>query len=964
MNPSVPTFCLDTLFEQQAARTPGAVALVDGNGAMTFAELGAASDCLAAALRPSGIRDGAFVGVHMERSRHYVASVLGVLKAGGAVMPLPLSYPTDRLRTILQSAALDAVIDDHGTPFDPPLHDRTLHVSEAIAASVTNPIAPSSDPERPAFVLCSSGSTGKPKMIVRSHRSFSHRLQWTWSTHPYAAGEVCCQKAHMTTTHAIYELFEPLLRGTPVHIFSDQQARALESFWETIRRQGISRLLIVPSVLQASLDMPSFAPPDIKVLVLMGEYVHPRLAARTVAAFPEAAGIYSIYGSTEASSTLVCDLREGVRRGGELPLGKPISADVHAYVLGDDPEPVAAGSTGMLHIAGPALFTSYFRDPALTDAAIRIRGGERLYSTNDRVRLMTDGALQYLGRTDHTVKVRGFRVDLQEVEWAIAAHPGVGQCAVIAMHSGDGSAALTAFVSPATVQPADVYHVLRERLPDYMLPSRVIGLDTLPLTSSGKIDRRKLAEHSGSTPVKPSSGRPRSAIEQRLAAVWGDALGHDAFDVDSNFFEVGGTSLKTFSVIVQLREAFGLARHQLPDNAVYRFSTIKALAACIDGVRGGSAPIATADDSVLVTLRRGRDAEAPPLFVISSAGGTLGAYEKVSRALKTTREVIGVRDPYLWGERDPTLGFQSWIALYLDAIRERQPKGPYHLMAYSSAGAFGYEIARRLREDGENVGLLALIDPLATDRASKWRFGYWALEARFMRRELARIVLLWGRLRRIVPRGLRKNGSASANDFAFTQAQFGALETEAKTSWRHILQLSALLELNTGLPFALMPAELDALAPERYLDALLVRVRSVATGVDTETLERLVVQYALQVHSQHRYRLQRYDSTLVLFDPDGPHHGLLASQFRPYVDRLIVHRLTPAPPAGRVRELAEYFAQPLRAHYLSMRDDTYVQALAMELDKLLQHPEAGFRKTCPDDRGETTGPVQARETIE
>ncbi|MBS0382400.1 MAG: AMP-binding protein, partial [Proteobacteria bacterium] len=382
------------------------------------------------AIRAKGVRDGSFVGLHMERTSRYVVSVLAVLKANAAVVPLPPSYPHSRLREILAFAALDAVIDDLDTPLDPHLHERILHAPDLGSIGAEMPKAVPGSPDEPAFVLCSSGSTGKPKMVVRSHRSFFHRLLWTWNTHPYEPGEVCCQKAYMTTTHAVYELFEPLLRGIPVCIIPDQQAKTLEPFWDVIRRQAISRLLLVPSVLQASLDMPGFAPPDIKVLVLMGEYVSARLAARAAAAFPLSTKIYSIYGSTEASSTLVCDVRKSVQLGGELPLGEPISPDIRAYVLDDDLAPVDAGAEGMLYLAGPALFSGYFRDPALTEAAFAmLDGGERVYRTNDRVRRTVANGLEFLGRVDHTVKIRGFRVDLQEVEKTIALLPAASQCA-------------------------------------------------------------------------------------------------------------------------------------------------------------------------------------------------------------------------------------------------------------------------------------------------------------------------------------------------------------------------------------------------------------------------------------------------------------------------------------------------------------------------------------------------------
>jgi hypothetical protein len=296
---------------------------------------------------------------------------------------------------------------------------------------------------------------------------------------------------------------------------------------------------------------------------------------------------------------------------------------------------------------------------------------------------------------------------------------------------------------------------LREHLPAHMVPSVVVGLNAFPLTPRGKIDRRKLLEDYARRASASSSSRDETPTERRVAEVWKSVLHHEEFQLTSGFFEVGGTSLSVFSAVHRLREVFGLDRSQLHDQVIYQCSTVENLASFIDSVTSGRAPLAAPKSSILVTLKKGSDASLPPLFVIANAGGTLGAYEKLVRALRTRRDVIGVRDPFVWGERDPTMGFQEWVALYVNAILERQPHGPYYLGAYTSAGAHGYEIALHLRRSGREVALLALVDPLAIDRGTKRRFGYWAFRARFMRRSFERLVLLGGWLRLAVPGVMR-----------------------------------------------------------------------------------------------------------------------------------------------------------------------------------------------------------------
>ena len=937
MNLADKSFRLDDRFEQQVLQTPDRVAVFDANTSITYAELKVRSDNLLAALCSRGITAGSYVGVHMSRSLDYVISVLAILKAKAAVVPLPPTYPESRLREILAFAALDLVLDDTTTPLNSQLSNRTIHLPDAASVASAPITVAIGDPDQPAFVLCSSGSTGTPKMIVRSHRSFFHRLQWTWDNHPYAEDEVCCQKSHMTTTHAIYELFEPLLRGIPTRLITDQNVQCVESFWDTIRSHSISRLLVVPSLLQASLDIPGFVAPPLKILVLMGEYVSSKLAAQVLAAFPAPTKVYSIYGSTEASSTLVCDIHNNFRVGEELPLGVPISPDVRIVVLRENGKPVALGEMGILHVAGPSVFNSYFRNPAQTASVIvaALGDGDRLYNTHDRVRLMTDGLLQFVGRTDHTVKIRGFRVDMHEVENALLGLPEVRQCAVIADDGGSGPTMLMAFVVPTTIAPQRITVALRERLPAYMIPSVVTGLDALPLTANGKIDRQALlATYADRSFVKHEIVFASDTACQ-VAEVWKAILKHGNVQPDSNFFELGGNSLTVFAAVHRLRNTFALDRHQLSDVSIYQFPTVAALASYIDSVRAGNTPIPPTNNAILVTLKHGEDASAP-VFVISSAGGTLGAYDKLVKSLNTRRSIIGVRDAFIWGGRDATSGFQNWVALYVNAIRERQPHGPYYLLAYSSAGAFGYEIAQHLRRSGESVALLALVDPMALDRGNKRRFGYWALQARFTRGPITRLVKLGGWLRMAVPRWLRDSGqSGSVNEFVLSNEQFVQAAANSRTSKSHILCLSALLELNTGLPFALTDAELSQVAPTRYLDVLLDRVKTANPEIDPGMIEKIVVQYNLQVHAQHRYRLQRYDGKVVIFDPDGPYYGLLAAQFKPYVRELEVRNIPLGEPSARTCMLVESFPARIRSHYLSIRDNGFANRLADELTALL-----------------------------
>jgi len=939
MDRSGPALLLHVDFETQALLTPGAIALHYAGATITYAELAQRAGRVASALSRHGIGAGCYVGLHVDRSIDYVASVLGILKANAAVVPLPPAHPRARLTGILEFAKLDAVVDHDDTPLAPVSGTRVLRFAGLVVETGNAATLAQGNPDQPAFVLASSGSTGKPKLIVRSHRSFYHRLCWTWANHPYGPDERCVQKSTMTTTHAIYELFEPLLRGVPTLVLGDSESRDLKGFWETINAWSITRLLVVPSALQVSMEFPGFAVPALKVVVLMGEYVHQRLAGRAIEVFPAHTSLYSIYGSTEASSTLVCDLRKSYRPNQELPLGRPISPDVQAYVLGEDLVPVGSGATGLLYFAGTALFTEYFRDPTLT-ASVFVRSpvtSDRLYDTHDQVRLTADGNIEYLGRTDLTVKVRGFRVDIQEVERTLLLHPSISHAAVVLDKSDAGEASLIGFYSPATVTRASVQSFMQEYLPPYMIPSILVGLEALPRTASGKTDRRRLLEDYIARSTSPATTGNLSPTEARVCEIWQAAVKHGDLQTDSNFFEVGGTSLTSFAAMHRLRAAFGLDTRQLTDQALYRYPTLQELAAFIDRLQGGAAPDAHADGNVLVQLRKGSDPSLPPLFFIASAGGTLGAYDKLVKALRTPRDVFGVRDPYVLGEREPTLSFQQWVSLYIAAMRQSHPDGPYFLVAYSSAGAFGYEIARRLRQDGQEVALLALVDPFGLDRPTSRSFGYRVMQARFRKAHFRTAVRIEGGLRAMLAR-FRAEARANPHQFdmMFTEAEFAQRVSESKRRRADVLGFSALLELNTGVPFTLTDAELAGLAPEQYFPAFVDRVRRVAPDLDPEVLDRIYRQYfGLQVPAQQQYRLGRYDGDVLLIELDGPSGGLLSAQLRPHVPRLRVSRIKVGRPTALNTALASALTGGLRDHYLCMRNDDFVSGLAAELETAL-----------------------------
>jgi acyl carrier protein len=780
--------------------------------------------------------------------------------------------------------------------------------------------------------MSSSGTTGRPKLIVRSHRSFFHRLGWTWRTLPFGEGEVGCQKAHQTTTHAIYELFEPLLRGVPCVLLSDEVVRDLERFWSEVRAAGVTRLLLVPSMLRATLEGEVELPAGLRAVILMGEAVSSELARSALDAFPSATALFSIYGSTEASSVLLSDLRTAILDGPGLPLGPPLTPEIRARVLGPDERPVGVGEAGRLHIGGPALFDGYLGDPELTARVVREVDGERLFDTRDDVRVQEDGTLEFLGRADHTVKIRGFRVDLLEVERHLRGLPGVTEAVAVAREATGGESVLHAYVTPAGADPSEVLGRLRRILPDHAVPSLLRAMDAFPRTPSGKVDRRRLAE-AGMSGAPRWSDAGRSPQEVTIAGIWARLLGHDAFSPDASFFEAGGTSLSMMTLLHDLRVAFDLKPSELDLTHVLAEPTVAGLARRV--VRGGD------DDPPapgLVALRTGVDPGAPPLFVLHPAGGTLGSYTRLIRALRPGRAVVGLEDPYLWGERDPTEPFDRWMDRMVSRIRQRQPRGPYQVCAYSSGGALGWEVVRRLEADGDRVAAFVLIDPMGIDSGTRRRYGWWAARCSYEHpvvRQAGRII---GRARVPFTRlTARLHGDESTSEEALPEAsELAALLEGAVKDGGLLRRLAFLMELETGVRVPEFDTTAERDGPgvfDRFVEA----VEAVHPRLERSRLERIVRQYRVQVRHQQAYRLRPLEADVLLFEPETAYAGLLETLVRPYVRRLRAFRIPVGEPSSRQEEILQTF-QGWRTHFWCMRDDTFSAGVAEAVDRLLPVP--------------------------
>jgi amino acid adenylation domain-containing protein len=584
------------LFDAQCERTPEAAALREGRSCLIFRELQARSNRFAHHLRRLGAGRGTRVALCVERSLNMVVALLGILKTGAAYIPLDPSHPADRLQFMLEDAEATLLVTQSGAL-------KKLRFSEAktvnldtdwqgIARTSADNLSTRVEPGDPAYVLYTSGSTGRPKGVKGTHRGAINRFQWMWERYPFQTGEVCCQKTNLGFLDSMWEIFGPLLAGIPSVIVPAEVVRDPEEVLRSLAGAGVTRIVLVPSLLRALLDhAPNLKErvPRLKLWSCSGEALSGELARRFRQGFPQAT-LLNIYGSSEVAADVTWHdvLEEEEDIGATVPIGKPIS-NTQMYVLDPHRNPVPVGVRGEIYVGGDGLALGYWNRAALTaerfvENPIAPEQSKRLYRTGDLGRWRGDGEIEYLGRVDGEVKLRGMRIDLGEIESVLLSHAGVREGAVIRVEE-EGEARLVAYLVAEDREKADgreLRRYLRSKLPEHMVPARFVQVAELPLLSSGKVNRRALATVEGVVLSEQGTVAPRTAVEQKLAGMWREVLKVGEVGVDQNFFELGGHSLLVLQVMVRIRREFDV---ELGVRTMFEEPTIAELAIEVEKAR-------------------------------------------------------------------------------------------------------------------------------------------------------------------------------------------------------------------------------------------------------------------------------------------------------------------------------------------------------------------------------------------
>lgn len=718
-----PQDSLAELFEAQVALNGEATALVFEGTVISYEELNIRADRLAYLLIEEGVGPEQMVALALPRSVEMVVGILAVLKAGGAYLPLDPDYPSDRLTYMVEDAKpimlitstmvvsrLNGVIGLPLILLDASHTERRLQQYSCINPNDRDRSGHLS-PLSPAYMIYTSGSTGKPKGVVIPHQNVVRLFTSTKHWFDFGSDDVWTLFHSYAFDFSVWEIWGPLLHGGRLVVVPHAISRSPKEFLQLLVQERVTILNQTPSafyqLMQADRENPEWGQKlSLRFVVFGGEALElSRLDDWYRRHSENAPRLINMYGITETTvhvSYIELNRTSASNRGNSL-IGRAIS-DLQVYVLDDALQPVPYGVTGEMYVAGNGLARGYWGRPGMTAERFVADPygppGMRMYRTGDLAKRLSDGSLDYLGRADQQVKIRGYRIELGEIEAVLGRHPEVNQVGVVVREDQPGDKRLVAYVvltSDACAKPIELRQYAASILPDYMVPSAIIGMDILPLTPNGKLDRKALPAPDFSSIL---DGRgPRTPREEVLCDLFAEVLGLQRVGIDDGFFELGGHSLLAVRLMSRIHEAMG---YEPGIGILFEAPTVAALGERLEMEEDQSAL------QVLLPLRT--HGEQLPLFCIHPAGGLSWCYAGLMKHLSFDYPIYGLQARGIAQSEEFPENLEEMTADYIRHIRMVQPSGPYQLLGWSLGGNVAQAMAVQLQQEGEEVSFLAMLD--------------------------------------------------------------------------------------------------------------------------------------------------------------------------------------------------------------------------------------------------------------
>ncbi len=712
--------CLHEMIEAQVERTPEAVAIVQDGREMSYELLNARANQLSQFLRKLGVGPDTLVGVCVERSPELIVALLGILKSGGAYVPLDPLYPTGRLSMMVEDSALNVIVTQEAFRSKFSQYQGQLVCLDQKAKAISHESAENrsggAKAENLAYVIYTSGSTGKPKGVQISHRSLVNFLISMKSSPGIRAEDVLLAVTTVAFDIAALELYLPLTVGARVMLVTRETAADGYKLRQLLEKPVPTVMQATPATWRLVLEAGWQGKKDLKALC--GGEAMPR--ELTLELLKRVSSVWNMYGPTETTVwSTTCRISSG---DGPIAIGRPI-ANTEIYILDKHLQPVPVGVPGELYIGGEGVARGYLNRLDLTNEKFlpnpfgQQGSGARLYKTGDLARYRADGEIECLGRIDNQVKVRGFRIELGEIESLLSEYPDVRQNVVVAREDAPGDKRLVAYVvvdQGHSLAEDALREFLKQKLPDYMLPSRFIFLDALPLTPNGKVDRKALPAPTQVVFAQQNEYvAARNAIESQLVKIWESVLNIRPVGVKESFFELGGHSLLVGKLLRRIEQAFG---NRLSMAAIFDARTIEQQASML---RSGSALLR---HSAVVAVQPA--GSKPPFFCFGFNAGPI--FLPLAQRLGSDQPLLGV-DPTLLRDNELTSPFsvESIAASLVRQIRELQPEGPYYLGGFCGGGLMAFEAASQLVAHGQQVELLALFEPQTPADYNRHPNGSW-----------------------------------------------------------------------------------------------------------------------------------------------------------------------------------------------------------------------------------------------
>lgn len=709
-----PNCCAHELFERQAAKTPDLTAVVYEGKTLSYRELNERANQVAHYLRKRGVTPETLIGVCLNRTPELVVGLLGIWKSGGAYVPLDPAYPQDRLNYMMQDSAAKLLLTTGELKgLFPSAADKAILLdadwNQIAKESSANP-EPAAAPSNLAYVMYTSGSTGEPKGAMILQSGLVNYLCWAIGAYQVEEGRSVPVHSSISFDLTVTSMYPALLAGGHVELLrEDVGAQNLIAALKKPDQRSLVKITPAHLELLSQQLSPQEAAHVTKTFVIGGEAL---LAENLVLwrEFAPATRLINEYGPTETVvGCCVYEVRPEDPKTGPVAIGRPI-ANTQLYILDANLQPVPAGVKGDLYIGGAGVARGYFNRPELTQKKFvpdpfSGQSGARLYKSGDLARYRQDGTLEYLGRVDDQVKVRGYRIELGEIEAALAAHPKVKSCTILALEETPGNKQLVAYAVPQANQSLvadDLKEFLKRSLPEYMVPAQFVFLDSFPLTQNGKIDRKALpAPSHANVSAAHEFVAPRNETEKKVAAMWVELLKVDKIGIHDDFFDLGGHSLMAIKALSRIREEFDV---DLPLATLLQAPTVAQLAALLH--KEDYKPTWT----LLVPVRTGGN--KPPLFLFHAHGGNVLDYHPLVNHLESDQPVYAFQARGLDGNiiKDATL--KEMAAAYVAELRSFQPEGPYLLGGFCLGGLLALEAAEQLTAAGQKVALVMLIQSI------------------------------------------------------------------------------------------------------------------------------------------------------------------------------------------------------------------------------------------------------------